>query len=231
MNRRCIIYLLATVMLAFASQNAFAQQTEKVFNPLKGSKGRLWNYNMYVYAGLSSMKQQSLWTATNDSYADKDMYSSYVNAGLCNEFGCKMLRTSLSVGYIYERMAQNRWYADNNGVFTKWLTFDWNVSYSFGMVGLATDVFLSGRSKSDDNFKYVGYNEECFNSMSWYWYCGAMFKFFVFRVEARLGTYIVPHLNIDKLSYYNAGKSYLYKEYFEVKIAYRLFTTGKVYNY
>ena len=55
-------------------------------------------------------------------------------------------------------------------------------------------------------------------------------RFHAFRLEARLGIYTQPHLDVNKVAYYNAGKTQLKKGYFEIRIAYRLFTTGNVFG-
>lgn len=230
MIRKVLTYL-STILVVFAfNSNSVAQQYKTVVQSVEASKVKLLTFDFYVYAGGSSNNLGKLWTATNGNRFFNDMYSTSVNGGLGTEVCYRMLRSSLTLGYKYERIAQDRWFSESDGVYSNWLSVDWNVSYAFGMLGLCTDVYLNGYTKSSDNFKYVGFNKNCFNKASLCLYGGMVLRFHAFRLEARLGIYTQPHLDVNKVAYYNAGKTQLKKGYFEIRIAYRLFTTGNVFG-
>lgn len=230
MHKSIIVYLLLIIANVFVSRNIIAQEVYSPIKPIKSSKSAMFTYNTLIYAGGSIMDLGSIYTSTNNSDNFKRIYSSYINVGVYNELWYDKYRLCLSAGFMSERLSTNMFYSENGGVYLKWISADFNIVRDCVMLGVSTDLLLDCYSKSTDDFTYVGYNTECFNNASFYWYFGAMFRLYVFRIEGRLGSYLIPHIDINKLAYYNSTKTSVDELYFEIRVAYRIFTTGKIFD-
>lgn len=140
------------------------------------------------------------------------------------------LRLGGYFGYKYEVYGYNKGFSDNSGVYSHWLSADMNVSYANFGAGIRSDIFLTSKIKNNDHFTYEGLYSECFNPITLCFYGSLNLRFTNFKLEARLGSYLIPQFNPDKISYYNLKATHVEGLYFELKLHYRIFTTGKVHK-
>ena len=234
-NNYKIFYTLV-LMLSLHSGFAFAQEdVEAVVQPLKITQIRPMIFDMYLYGSFSFNGLSNLRTASNYGYSNKKIRDTSAEIGVeVDAYNNSWLRLGASLGYKYERYAYNGGFSASEGVSSHWLNTGLNVGYVYsGMilkVGVISDFYLSSRMKNHDNFSYEGINSDCFNAASFAPYFGMGFNMNRVKVEARVGYYCKTQLNPDKMAYYNLCKSSISGLFWEAKVAYRIFTTGKHYN-
>ena len=225
---RAIIF---TLVLVTAPPIVNAQQ--EMVHQLRSSTKKLLQTDVFAYAGGGMINNGNLWLANNNTNAaDKDLHGTYLDAGLQTEFflsGRESLRLNTALGYKHEVYAYDK-RLGSTGVHTHWLSADLNMTLSYFGAGIRSDIFLNSTIKNNDHFSYEGLYGKCFNPASLCYYASFNIRFTRMKLEARLGSYIKPQLNPDKIAYYNLHKSYVEGLYFEARLQYRLFTTGKVYQ-
>lgn len=230
------ILVCLAFMLSLHSANIHAQEGEPyVIRPLKSSVRHPFLFDVYVYGSGSYKSHGNLWTASNYLYGTKHVYDTFADIGIEAEtYNVSWLKFGASLGYKYERYAYNGGFSTSEGVFSHWLSIDLNTSVHMGgfftKAGIVSDLFLSSKMKSSDSFSYEGLNSGCFNNASFALYFGMGFTVNRVKIEGRIGHYFVPQLNPNKIAYYNLNKSYVSGLYWEARIAYRIFTSGKHYN-
>ena len=89
---------------------------------------------------------------------------------------------------------------------------------------------LLTKIKNNDHFSYEGLYSDCFNHISFCYYVGFNVRFTRLKLEARIGSYLVPQFSPEKISYHNMTKTHVDGSYFEIRVYYRIFTTGKVHS-
>jgi hypothetical protein len=131
-----------------------------------------------------------------------------------------------SLGYKQERFAHERGFFNNDGIRSHWLSTDIGINIvNYVVLGVQTDFLLNSQTKSNGSIGYSGLGKDCFNPVSFGIYAGIHFAILKFSGELRYGFPIKHHLSPDKLAYYNMERTSLKREYFEIKLAYNLFTT------
>ena len=189
-------------------------------------------FDIFVYAAGGTSKNGNLWTATN-YINDKDVYGTFVDLGLKAEFYKQKLngiRLGTSFGYKYQVYAYDKSLSGNSGVYSHWLTADLDFCLSYFNAGFKSDIFLSSKIKNNDHFSYEGLYSDCFNHISFCYYVGLNVRFTRLKLEARIGSYLVPQFSPEKISYHNMTKTHVDGSYFEIRVYYRIFTTGKVHS-
>lgn len=188
--------------------------------------------NLYIYAAGNREKFSNMWTANNTLYNSKNTYGKYVDVGVGIEMYKEkgLFQFCGSLGYKYETYSYDKSIFSDQGIDTHWLSADIKAEIPFFGAGMKSDIFLISKIRQKNNFSYNGINPECFNNISLCWYAALHIRFTNVKIEARLGTYIVPHLNPSKIAYYNSTTTHIDALYFEFKLSYRIFTTGTPHN-
>lgn len=224
------ILTVFTIWLAMGAHKLLAQ--ESVVTPLSQSTLNPLQADIFVYAAGGTSKNGNLWTATN-YINDKDVYGTFVDLGLKAEFykqKLKGIRLGTSFGYKYQVYAYDKSLSGNSGVYSHWLTADLDFCLSYFNAGFKSDIFLSSKIKNNDHFSYEGLYSDCFNHISFCYYVGFNVRFTRLKLEARIGSYLVPQFSPEKISYHNMTKTHVDGSYFEIRVYYRFFTTGKVHS-
>ncbi len=224
------ILTVFTIWLAMGAHKLSAQ--ESVVTPLSQSTLNPIQADIFVYAAGGTSKNGNLWTATN-YINDKDVYGTFVDLGLKAELYKQKLngiRLGTSFGYKYQVYAYDKSLSGNSGVYSHWLTADLDFCLSYFNAGFKSDIFLSSKIKNNDHFSYEGLYSDCFNHISFCYYVGLNVRFTRLKLEARIGSYLVPQFSPEKISYHNMTKTHVDGSYFEIRVYYRIFTTGKVHS-
>ena len=114
----------------------------------------------------------------------------------------------MGIGYKFERFAYSLDNNHNSGVYSHWLTAKLEYNYVF-LVGLKTDILLTSNNKNDASFNYEGLYRDCLNKAAFCWYVGLSMPLAVVNVTGRIGSYMVPLYNPQKIAYYNMGNSHV----------------------
>lgn len=228
----CRRSLLIMTFIIIGLVNLMAQEIQvkplckSVLNPLQS--------DIFIYLAGGKTKHGNLWTANNNvSNSNYDVYGTYMDVGIGTEFyktKLDKLRLGGYLGYKYEVYGYNKGFSDNSGVYSHWLSTDMNVFYANFGAGIRSDIFLTSKIKNNDHFTYEGLYSKCFNPITLCFYGSLNLRFTNFKLEARFGSYLIPQFNPDKISYYNLKATHVEGLYFELKLHYRIFTTGKVYK-
>ena len=190
--------------------------------------------DIFVYLSGGRSKHGNLWTANNNiNNEDYQMNGTFFDVGIGTEI-YKMkqdkLRLGGFVGYKYEVYGYDKNFFNNSGIYSHWLSTDLNLAYSYLGAGIKSDIFLDSKIKNNDHFTYEGLYSKCFNQITFCYYCSFNLRFTNFKFEARIGSYLKPQFNPDKISYHNLNKTHVDGLFWELKLYYRIFTTGKVYK-
>ena len=217
----------ALLIMLFCS-SLTAQEKMGVIEPLKKSRVKRFQYDMFAYASRVYNEAMTLIVINNNLYnKGYYSYSSHFSFGLN---GFVSLRGStganLCIGYTHERIAEDKGLFGNNGVNANWLNADLSFSAYWFSAGMYFDVFLGSQINNEDSFSYEGINENCFNSFSSCPYLAASLRLTKLKVETRVGWYLKPHINPDKIAYYNLLDTRVSPLVYEIRLYYRLFTTG-----
>lgn len=228
MNTRKFI---ATAALAFfATLQLHAQEPDVA--ELKMTQTKPMITNIFVYGAGGREEHGNLWTAANSLRNSKDIYGKYSDIGagveLYREDG--WLQFSGSLGYKYQNYSYDKKLIGDSGIDSHWLSTDLKAEFCYCGVGIKSDVYLNSRTRSSNNFDHNGIYPDCFNHMTLCWFFAMQAQFTRLKVEARYGTYIVPHINPSKIAYYNLSTTHVDGLYFEVKLSFRIFTTGSPFN-
>lgn len=220
--------VIVLLFLLFSS-SLIAQEKMDVVKPIGKTDLVQTQHDLFAYAS-GSVRDMALTflAATNNLYnKTTHPYSTTFGFGV-NDFISRkgVVGLNVGLGYTHERIAPNAGFFGNNGVYAHWLNIDANVSALWFSLGMTSDVFLGSRLVNIDNFSFEGINDNCFKSISFATYLSIQLRFTNLKVEAKLGSYLVPHLNPDKLAYYNFLSTHVDSFYYSIHIHYRLFTTG-----
>lgn len=230
-RRRCACMRLAfTISLLVIALNVSAQENVvKMLSPMKLNPLQM---ELFAYAGGGSMRNANLWTA-NNHVNSRDMYGTYLDMGLGGEFyksRFDYIRIRNTIGYKREKYVYSKTLSDNSGIYTDWLSIDVSAIIGFLGIGLKSNIFMGSNIKNKDNFTYEGLYSECFNKAAFCWYLSWSLRFTRFKMEARVGTFLKPQFSPEKISYHNMTKTYVKSHYFEVRVYYRIFTTGRFFD-
>ena len=222
--------MISLLCMVISSWIADAQELK--INPIKQSRINPIITNVYLYAAGGREHHSNLWTSNNTVYSNNHVYGKYVDMGagveIYKEKG--LLQYCGTLGYKYQSYSYDKKLLDGYGVDTHWLSADIKAEILYVGTGFKTDFFLDAKIKNDDKFTYNGIYPECFNDISLCWYFALHLRFTRLKLEARIGTYIIPHLNANKITYHNMSKTHVDGLYFEFRLNYRIFTTGRPHN-
>ena len=224
--------IIATVVLVFISSLQLKAQSPSI-EDLKTTRIKPLITNVFVYGTGGRETHENLWTAVNSSLTNgKDTYGKYSDIGagveIYKENGWFQFNGSL--GYKYLNYGYDKKFISDSGIDSHWLSTDLKAEVYYGGVGIKSDIFLHSRTRSTNNFDHNGIYPSCFNPMTLCWFFAMQAQFTRLKVEARCGTYIIPHINPSKIAYYNLSTTYVEGWYFEVKLSLRIFTTGSPFN-
>ena len=233
MNRLVYCKMFLAVFCMFSTiENMQAQEIQ--VEPIHRTSVNPIQYELFVYLSGNKMDRGNLWTANNGTYTDDlDLYGTKLETGIGAEFfktDLNQLRLGSFLGYKRSVYSYERDSFNNSGVYSHFLTMDLNVGLSYFGLGAKTDLFLNSRINNHDHFSYEGLYSDCFNSMNLSLYASLFIRFSKFKLEAKFGSYVIPELNPKKISYHNITKTYVEGLYIEVKLLFRIFTSGKVYE-
>ena len=227
-NRVVNLYIITTILLLISNMSLNAQELE--VKPLVQSHVSPLLTNVYLYAAGSRMQHGTLRTANHTLYDKRDVYSKCIEVGATAEMYKRWLHYLGSLGYINELYSYGKGFMEGSGVRSHWISSDVGVFVGYLGAGVKSDIFMGSRVTNENKFSYKGINPSCFNRVSLCWYSSLAIAYTRLRAEARIGSYIVPHLNPQKIAYYNLTKTYVEGSYFEVRLSYRIFTSGRFYN-
>ena len=231
--RKRSLLIVAAIVISLISTSFAMAQSEVVVSPLRQSTTRFTNVDLFFY-GAGSITKGHIHTANANHATNSDnctLYNTHVNFGISAEvFRLDLFRLCASLGYIHERYAYERGVANNTGVMAHWICADISVSSSYISIEANTSIFLNSQIKNDDYFSYNGLYKPCFNPATFSVYLGVLYRFSGIKIEARGGVYMPPQFNPDKLAYYNFQSSDIDRFYFEVRLSFRWFHTGRRYK-
>ena len=244
------LFSVTMLVLLLSTNFVFGQDSLRVIQPLAETKRKPLNFILWGYGMGAKSKCANLWTANNPSYSSKDLFYTHWDLGVCFSIVSSPKHSSdksnsgftrsdvvnlfytryitLGLGYRHESYAFQTSKQGNypQGIINHRFTCEASVKYMLFTVGLTTDFLLKSSYKDVGVFSNVGLNDDCFNRTSLRWYVGLYFPVSFLELEGRFGSYIVPTLNTNKFAYYNMNKGIWYGEFWELRIAFRLFTTG-----
>lgn len=227
-NRYFIRATILCLMLITSSVVVSAQ--DSIVNPLSKSEKKTIHTDVLLYVAGSRNSHGNMWTASNTIYVNNYIYGKYLDIGaefdFCRDNGA--IKFCSLLGYRVETFSFDKRFFANTGIDSHFISADIKAEYIFLGAGLKSDIFLFSRAKDQGDLSYLGYNSSCFNRLSLCAYLSCIIPFSRLKLEVRLGSYIVPHLNPNKISYVNLTKSYVDGLYFEFRLSYKIFTTGNV---
>jgi len=242
MDKSKFIYCI--IAFLFVSFHVFAQDSSRVVQPIQPGAKTSPVVDFWVFGSACH-------TEAGHSYFDfKDMYETYTNVGLRTEIyiypklrkfqqNGKLnkedsptkklfaIRPSLAIGYKYDRIAYQDDRMSHSGFYGHWLTFDANLKIVSVCAGVSVDVLMKQRLDLNDQFNYVGLNTPCINPVVSRWYIGVLGAIPFAELELRFGWCFSPIIDPDKYAYYNLSHFRSYGYYTEIRMAFRLFSTGK----
>ena len=227
---RCRTIFIITFLLLTYVARLNAQQLEII--SVRQSIIKPVLTNIFFYVSGSRENQSSLRTSSNNVFNKKDTYSKYIDFGTGIELYREpsIFQFFSSVGYKYESLSYDKSLFISEGVDSHWLSTDIKAEVSYLGVGIKSDFFINSKVRNSDNFSYNGIYSDCFNKVSVCGYIAAQIRFTRLKFEVRVGSYIIPHINPDKIAYYNLTKTYVNGMYLDFRINYRIFTTGNPRN-
>ena len=224
-NKKNLFVLL--LLLAVLFSGSLKAQNKAVISPLQKTSLRRFQYDIYVQASGGSHQAMFLPILNNLYNMSMYSYSTHGSLGVSGYINFKSyLGANLGINYTHERIGQNKGLFSNNGVYAGWINADISLSLFCISAGMCFDYFLGSHVVNKDSFSYEGINEHCFHRLSYCTYISFCSIFRRFKMELRTGTYLKPHLNPDKIAYYNTISSIVFADYFEFRVSYRIFTSG-----
>lgn len=221
---------IITFLLLTSVAELNAQQLE-IFSVRQSSTKPILT-DIYLYVSGSREDQSLLYTSNNNIHNNKNTYSKYVDFGTGIEIyrNPSIFQFFGYFGYKYESLSYDKSIFVSEGVDSHWLSTDIKAEISCLGIGIKTDYFINSKVQNSDNFSYNGIYSDCFNKVSVCSYLAVQIRFTRLKFEVRIGPYIVPHINPDKIAYYNLTKSSVNGLYLDFRISYRIFTTGDPRN-
>ncbi len=219
----------ALLLLCFLLSLVGRLHAQEVVRPMTETQIKPILTNVFVYAAGSRVEHGNMWTANNTVFDKKYLYGKYMDLGAGVELyrAGGFLQYNGSLGYKYQFYDYNKGLFGAAGVDSHWLSADVKVESMYFGAGIKSDVYLGSKIKNRDNFSFNGIYPDSFNPMSLCWYAALHFRFTRLKFEARLGSYIVPPLSPQKISYYNITKTHIEALYFEMRLSCRIFTSGE----
>ena len=222
------------VLVLVNTGNLVAQ--DLLVKPLSKTSLNPLQTEIFLYAAGGTSNNRNLWTANNQiNTKNKGLYGTYFDVGLSAEVyrsKKEWFKIGGSMGYKYEVYGFDNRLSANTGLYSHWMSLDLDAIWgNLCGVGIRSDVFLGSKIKNHDHFTHEGLYSDCFNKMAFCYYFSINIRLTKVKIEGRLGSYIKPQLNPDKISYFNMNKTNVNGLYFELRAYYRLFTTGDIQKF
>ena len=230
--------------LFISRQTLYAQTSDGIkLQELSTTYRKIHHFTLYAYGlfEIGSYNNLNMIQHSNSSYYSQYSFFSAFNAGLSLSYlpwGNPGFGLIADIGYEKGKYSSDRKLEFSSGSISDWLTIDIaptmfasTLDGGFPMnffVGLKTKYFLHSKSLPTEDLSFSGLPSGCFNKVSLCWFLGTEFDMQIAKLNVRLGSYIVPMINPNKLAYYKAPDSKhdikVNGFYFEVGLRMRLFT-------
>lgn len=141
--------------------------------------------------------------------------------------------TQLHIGYQYMPYAYAGGQLITNPIHTYWVNVDLNQEIYGILLGIQSSIRVKRELELPLSDQYVGITNDCFNNATIALYTGVVFPILPnFLIQLRLGGYIISPIN-DKIVMRNmmSADAKSSKLYFEGRLVYRIFTTGRKNSY
>lgn len=228
-----LVVLLCVIL--FGNTQLCAQTKDKVkLNNISVTARHPWRSELFIYGYWETGNNR-----IGDSY-EKKFFLSTIHLGLSAEFRkWDLMGISADVGYEKDKYAANKNLDFRSGAVSDWLTANCGIScriYDLFILsaGFKSKTFLNNKSYYSTGYDYLSIKPDCFNKMSVGWFVGFGANIHYVMLNFRLGTYIVPMLNPDKLAYYylptSSHQISVSNFYMEVGVKIRIFTNSDKYR-
>ena len=216
--------LLFSILLMLLPAYSWGQDTLSVVKPLRESdiRSHIWN----VRASYISGYQPNIELSTASDYSEK--FGNFIAVGAeASIMFLKWFEVGLELGYKFESFSPERYSFKANSFNTHWITNDLHIlMWEHLLVGLKADYLLNTSYSNNLNYSVAGLNADCFNRLAVATYLGASLDFSILRMSIACGVTPVSKLNADKVAYYNMTETKVGLFFWEVKLYFRIFTTG-----
>lgn len=251
MKNKNFIVLFCVLALCLTFNAGYGQEASAVVNPLSVSKRHMVLYNLWVY-GLGRQTGYSMVNTAAVPLNTDRLYNTNIDVGLCNDISIsprqmwgkggnthsvvllvnRMTTAHFNVGIGYRvelfsfRTGNEKW----QGLIHHCMSWELSARYFLLTAGMSANALIKSGSRNANDAKYAGLQDVCFNRFTLRWFVGIYLPVSFFDIELRWGTYLIPQLNPDKFAYYNMSKVRWSVDYWELRMAFRLFTTGNFFN-
>ena len=163
-----------------------------------------------------------------DIYTLKSKRQAFVSDGFSKMFQSRffMLCARFGLSYKYDKLAYKYDKFKPYGVQLHSLSMDMSLGFLSARLGMNADFLLKTVLKNNRGLDYVDFRADCFNKMTLRGYIGIFGALPFVEMELRIGTYLIPLINPDIYAYYNMDGISFDGLYFEVRLAFRLFSSG-----
>ena len=239
--KRLFISILMVGSFIISCPTLYAQTSDNIkLQELSTTYRKNHHFSMYAYGLLEigAANNLNIIQSSNSLYFEESFFTAF-NVGFSFSYipwGFPGFGLLTDVGYERGKYSSDRKLEFRSGTTSDWLTVDvapmiassyWGLPMNF-FVGLKSKYFLHSRSRPVTDFSFSGLPSGCFNKVSLCWFTGVEFDMQIAKFNVRLGSYIVPMINPNKLAYYKAPDNKYDIEvngfYFEVGLRMRLFT-------
>lgn len=231
-----IIWVLSlSPNVTYAQSRLGDSKFDTVVVPTNISKTNLPCMDLFVYCAGSTKGGVNFNYYSSNIWNDtKNLYGSFINLGI----GCELYRSQndqwrlgTNLGYKYEKFAYGRELFGELGIQSHWFSTDISIYWSFLCVGITSDMLINSHVKYKDTFTYQGFNEKCFNNVTFSWYGGLNTKFSFAKLEIRAGMYIIPQLNPNYIAYHcSIDNVRVPTFYWEARVSFPIFSLRKFFE-
>ncbi len=224
-NKKCLVVFLI-LFLVIIEGRLNAQNVEIL--PVNPSILSLMQTDVSVYASGGRV-DQFLFRTANDNL--KNLYCRSIGTGMSAEIYpsiANSLRVGCSIGYKNAKYASKKDLLTNAGVASHWVSTNIYAKCSYIGIGLESDAFLHSSIVSNNAYSYEGIYPNCFNKATLSLYANFNLSFTKISLEFRGVFDFVPPISPDKVSYHNLRRTSVQGIYWEMRLIYRIFTTGDV---
>ena len=234
-RKRPLLSVVIALIALLVSSSVTAQEKLDIIKPTKKTQLINLQHDLFIYtSGIIGDDCVSFAIPNNGLFnmgSKRHSTSTCTSIGLCDFINIDRVKgMNICVGYTRERIAHNISLWGANGVYANWLSADLGISFIFFPLslsaGFSSDLYLGSRLVNKDNFSYEGLNKKCFNTFSFSSYLAGYLELRKFKFEIRLGFYLKPRIDPNRLAYYSFISSYVGNINAGIRLYYNIFTTG-----
>lgn len=251
MKKKRLIVFFCVFALCLTVGAGYGQEASAVVNPLSVSKRHMVLYNLWVY-GLGRQTGYSMVNTAAVPLNTDRLYNTNIDVGLCTDVSVAPCRVwgkdknphsavillnrmetahfNVGMGYRAElfsfRTGNEKW----QGLIHHCMSWELAARYFMLTAGMSANALIKSGMRNVNDARYAGLQDVCFNRFTLRWFVGIYLPISFVDIELRWGTYIIPQLNPDKFAYYNMSKVRWDSVCWELRLAFRLFTTGNKFN-